>query len=114
MHNANWDDLRYVLAVAETGSLSAAARQMGVNHATVLRHVHAFEAAHGGPVFDRTPQGYAVLDSPTMPIVGEGDAEPNDTYVEQLVASAEAAVEEVVKRGVTGPSLARRPREFIL
>src|SRR5690606_32727013 len=45
-------------------------------------------------------KGYAVLDGPTMPIVGEGDAEPNDTYVEQLVASARAAVDEVVRRGV--------------
>ena len=45
-------------------------------------------------------QGYAVLDNPTMPIIGEGEAEPNDTYVEQLVASAKAAVDEVVRRGV--------------
>jgi len=45
-------------------------------------------------------QGYAVLDDPSMPIVGEGDKEPNDTYVDQLVASAKAAVDEVVKRGV--------------
>ena len=44
--------------------------------------------------------GYAVLDGPTMPIVGEGDAEPNDTYIAQLVGSAEAAVDEVVRRGV--------------
>lgn len=44
--------------------------------------------------------GYAVLDDPTMPIVGEGDAEPNDTYVAQLVSSAQAAVDEVVRRGV--------------
>jgi dipeptidyl aminopeptidase/acylaminoacyl peptidase len=44
--------------------------------------------------------GYAVFDGPTMPIIGEGDQEPNDTYVEQLVASAKAAVEEVVRRGV--------------
>ncbi len=48
-------------------------------------------------------RGYAVLDNPAMPIVGEGDAEPNDTYVEQLVASAKAAVDEVVRRGVTAP-----------
>ena len=44
--------------------------------------------------------GYAVLDDPSMPIVGEGDAEPNDTYVRQLVADADAAVDEVVRRGV--------------
>ncbi|MBD3169260.1 MAG: prolyl oligopeptidase family serine peptidase [candidate division Zixibacteria bacterium] len=44
--------------------------------------------------------GWAVLDGPTMPIVGEGDEEPNDTYVKQLVASAKAAIDEVVRRGV--------------
>jgi dipeptidyl aminopeptidase/acylaminoacyl peptidase len=45
-------------------------------------------------------QGYAVLDNPTMPIVGREGAEPNDTYVEQLVASARAAVDAVVELGV--------------
>jgi dipeptidyl aminopeptidase/acylaminoacyl peptidase len=44
--------------------------------------------------------GYAVLDNPSFPIVGDGAAEPNDTYVAQLVANAEAAVDEVVRRGV--------------
>jgi len=48
-------------------------------------------------------EGYAVLDGPTMPIIGEGDAEPNDSYIEQLVASAEAAVDEVVLLGVGDP-----------
>ncbi|KAK9828809.1 hypothetical protein WJX72_002171 [[Myrmecia] bisecta] len=43
---------------------------------------------------------YAILDGPAMPIVAEGDAEPNDTYVEQLTASARAAVEELDRRGV--------------
>jgi dipeptidyl aminopeptidase/acylaminoacyl peptidase len=47
--------------------------------------------------------GYAVLDDPAMPIVGEGDVEPNDTYVQQLVASAQAAVDELVRRGVSDP-----------
>lgn len=45
-------------------------------------------------------KGFAILDGPTMPIIGEGDEEPNERYVEQLVASAQAAVDEVVKRGV--------------
>ncbi len=48
-------------------------------------------------------RGYAVLEDVAMPIVGEGDEEPNDTFVEQLVASAEAAVDEVVRRGVADP-----------
>jgi len=45
-------------------------------------------------------QGYAVLDDPAMPIVGEGTAEANDTYVEQLTADAQAAVDELVRLGV--------------
>ena len=45
-------------------------------------------------------QGYAVLDDPSMPIVGRDGAEPNDTYIEQLSASAKAAVDAVVGMGV--------------
>ncbi|ESQ80252.1 prolyl oligopeptidase family serine peptidase [Asticcacaulis sp. YBE204] len=45
-------------------------------------------------------QGYAVLDGPSMPIIGKDGAEPNDTYVEQLTASAKAAVDAVVALGV--------------
>ncbi len=45
-------------------------------------------------------QGYAVLDNPSMPIIGVDGAEPNDTYIEQLRASAEAAVNAVVEMGV--------------
>jgi dipeptidyl aminopeptidase/acylaminoacyl peptidase len=41
-----------------------------------------------------------VLDDPTFPIIGEGTAEPNDTYVPQLLAGAQAAIDAVVKAGV--------------
>lgn len=44
--------------------------------------------------------GYAILDNASIPIVGEGDKEPNDTYVEQLVSSAKAAIDEGVRLGV--------------
>ncbi|XP_055818052.1 probable glutamyl endopeptidase, chloroplastic [Solanum dulcamara] len=47
---------------------------------------------------------FAVLSGPTIPIIGEGDEEANDRYIEQLVASAEAAVEEVIRRGVADPN----------
>ncbi|CAA3008284.1 probable glutamyl endopeptidase, chloroplastic isoform X1 [Olea europaea subsp. europaea] len=43
---------------------------------------------------------FAILSGPTIPIIGEGNEEANDRYVEQLVGSAEAAVEEVIGRGV--------------
>lgn len=56
----NWDDLRFVLAVADHGSVSAAARYIGVTHATVLRRVAAFETAQGGAIFDKGPSGYKV------------------------------------------------------
>ena len=45
-------------------------------------------------------RGFAILDDPAFPIVGEGKAQPNDTYVKQLVADAQAAVDELVRRGV--------------
>jgi len=48
-------------------------------------------------------EGYAVLDGPAMPIVGAGDQEPNDRFVEQLVASAKAAIDAVAARGVGDP-----------
>jgi dipeptidyl aminopeptidase/acylaminoacyl peptidase len=44
--------------------------------------------------------GYGVLDNPTMPIVAQGGKDPNDSYVEQLVAGAAAAVDKVVAMGV--------------
>ncbi|MGB3314626.1 MAG: LysR family transcriptional regulator [Albidovulum sp.] len=56
----NWDDLRFVLAVAEEGSVNAAARRLGVNHATVLRRVAAYEEAAGFAIFDKTARGYVV------------------------------------------------------
>jgi dipeptidyl aminopeptidase/acylaminoacyl peptidase len=45
-------------------------------------------------------QGYGILDGPAMPVVGEEEQEPNDTYVEQLVSSAQAAVDQLVELGV--------------
>jgi dipeptidyl aminopeptidase/acylaminoacyl peptidase len=53
----------------------------------------------GSPV-PLVTQGYAVLESASIPIIGEGKSEPNDTYVEQLVASAKAAIDEGVRLGV--------------
>ena len=56
----SWDDLRVVLAVARHGSLSGAARFLGVNHSTVLRRIAALEAGLGTRLFDRLPSGYAL------------------------------------------------------
>jgi dipeptidyl aminopeptidase/acylaminoacyl peptidase len=46
-----------------------------------------------------TTKGYAVLDDAAFPIIGEGKTEPNDTFIPQLVANAEAAINAVDKLG---------------
>ncbi len=56
----DWDDFRFFLAVARHGSLSGAARALGVNHTTVLRRVAGLEAAAGVRLFERLPAGYAL------------------------------------------------------
>jgi dipeptidyl aminopeptidase/acylaminoacyl peptidase len=53
----------------------------------------------GSPVY-WAMRGYAILNNATIPIVGEGDAEPNDTYIQQLVGSAKAAIDHGVALGV--------------
>ncbi len=55
----SWDDVRYVLAIDRAGSLSAAARQLGVNQSTVSRKLAAIEEAAGARLFVRTTTGYA-------------------------------------------------------
>jgi dipeptidyl aminopeptidase/acylaminoacyl peptidase len=48
-------------------------------------------------------EGYLIVDDPNIPIIGEGDVQPNDTYVEQLVSGAQAAVDAVVGMGIADP-----------
>jgi DNA-binding transcriptional LysR family regulator len=60
MPRVDWNDLQFVLAVADHGSLGAAARALGVNHTTVLRRVGAFEKEIGARMFERLPTGYAL------------------------------------------------------
>ncbi|RUO63213.1 S9 family peptidase [Pseudidiomarina insulisalsae] len=58
--------------------------------------------SYWGPQYLAT-QGYAVLANATMPIVGEGEARPNDTFIEQLVMNGRAAIKAGVDLGVTDP-----------
>ncbi|WP_017733953.1 S9 family peptidase [Nafulsella turpanensis] len=57
---------------------------------------------YGSPIFWVT-QGYAVLDGAEMPIVGEGEEEPNDTFRKQLVANASAALDYLTERNIIDP-----------
>jgi dipeptidyl aminopeptidase/acylaminoacyl peptidase len=56
----------------------------------------------GSPIFF-TQTGYAVLENASIPIIGEGSAQPNDTYIEQLVAGAKAAIDYGASIGVVDP-----------
>ena len=58
--NQNWDDLRFFLAVARAGTLSGAARSLGVTHSTVFRRLGTFEERLGVRLFERLPDGYAL------------------------------------------------------
>ena len=53
---------------------------------------------YGSPVFWVT-RGYVVLDNASFPIVGEGDSEPNDTFIKQLVDNAKAAIDAIDNMG---------------
>lgn len=53
----NWDDIRFVVATADAGSLLAAAKRLGVDHSTVGRRIDAAEHALGTRLFTRTRRG---------------------------------------------------------
>jgi molybdate transport repressor ModE-like protein len=56
----DWEDVRYFVALTRHGSLSAAARDLRVTHATVARRVMSLEALLGRPLFERRPDGYTL------------------------------------------------------
>ena len=57
MATPNWDDLRVFLAVARSGQLLAAAKRLGVNHATVSRRLLQLESALGETLVHRRTHG---------------------------------------------------------
>lgn len=59
----DWDDIRHFLAVAQGGSVRAAAERLGVNHATVLRRIAQLEATLGAQLFEKLPSGYRLTDA---------------------------------------------------
>jgi DNA-binding transcriptional LysR family regulator len=66
----NWDDLRYFLAVARTGTLSAAAEQLDTEHTTVARHIHALEDELNSRLFHKSNSGYGLTDAGVRLLAG--------------------------------------------
>ncbi len=81
----DWDDLRSFLVIAREGSLSAAARTLGVRQSTMGRRLAALEARAGVRLLQKTPRGYV----PTP--AGEA-ARREAERMEQAALAAERAV----------------------
>src|SRR5512139_4013926 len=69
----DWNDLRYFLAIARTGSMTAAAKALGVEHTTVGRRLGALESDLGAKLFARGPGGltFTAAGSEILPCVQE-------------------------------------------
>jgi DNA-binding transcriptional LysR family regulator len=85
----DWEDLRYFMALSGAmgrgGGVSAAARELGVNHSTVLRRLDSLERALGVRLFERFQSGY------TMTQAGE-TLQARLAGAEEQIASARSAV----------------------
>jgi len=57
---------------------------------------------YGSPVY-WAARGYAIVDDADFPVIGEGTAEPNDSFIEQLVDNAAAAIKSIDEMGVGDP-----------
>lgn len=93
----DWDDLRFFLAVARTGSLSAAARELRVTQSTVGRRLASLENGLGARLLHRTPEGYV----PTLAgeaILGQVErVEAEALAVERAVGGRDAQLQGVVR-----------------
>src|SRR5258708_25658186 len=99
----DWEDVRFFAALARHGSLSAAARALTVNHATVARRLAALEQALGTKLFKRRPTGYELTAAGRTALDAADTMEGAATALARL--EPEAALTGLVRITAT-PSLA--------
>ena len=93
----DWDDLRFFLAIARTGSLTSAARELRVTQSTVGRRLASLESSLGARLLHRTPEGY-VLTLAGEAILGQAErVEAEALSVERAVGGRDAQLEGVVR-----------------
>src|ERR1700682_4033304 len=80
----DWDDFRFVLAIVRGGSVSAAAKQLGVDHGTVIRRVARLERHLSAKLFDRRKTGYLLTEA------GQRVADSAEALESTIVANQEA------------------------
>lgn len=93
----DWNDLRYVLAVADAGSLAGAARRLGVNHTTVLRRIGAFEQQLGLRLFERLPTGYVLTAGGEQLIAAARSIDATVTALERRLAGQDLRLAGAVR-----------------
>lgn len=88
----DWNDLKYLLAVARHGSTLAAGRALGVDQSTVQRRLVELEKKLGQPLVERQPTGYRLTDfGRAMLPYAEGVGQSVSAFEEQLQAAAAGA-----------------------
>jgi DNA-binding transcriptional LysR family regulator len=93
----DWEDLRHLAAVGRVGSLSGAARALGVDHATVGRRVAALEARTGLRLLERRGRGTALTEAGERVAALAFDMEDRVLAVERLArAEGQPPAAEVV------------------
>ena len=95
----DWDHLRIFLTVARHGQLLAAARRLGLNHATVARRLDALELALGAPLFDRRPAGCVLTQAGEMLLPAAERIEAEMLGVAETLRTEAAAVSGTVRVG---------------
>ena len=101
MHSLKWDDLQYVLVVANQGSVAAAARSMGVSHSTVLRRLSAFEERHRLRVFYKLPTGYKLTPEGRQLLESALSIESTVQALERRIFGQEMRLEGVLRLTTT-------------
>ncbi len=93
----DWGHVRAFLAVAETGSLSAAARALGQSQPTLGRHVRAAEAALGATLFVRAPGGLELTEIGRALLAPAREMAAASARLETLAAGRDMAVSGTVR-----------------
>src|SRR6202171_186724 len=98
----DWDDVRFFLAVAKTGSFSAAATQLNTKQTTVGRRIQALERRLGPRRFDRHRPGMEVTPAARAVLVQAESMLSNATSIERHLAGLDREMAGVVRVAATG------------
>lgn len=95
----NWDDVRYFLSVARTGQFLAAAKKLGVNHATLSRRVGALEHALQTQLFIRSTSGCELTEAGVSFLLSAERMETEMITAQASLGRVDAAVAGTVRIG---------------